>query len=313
MKAPANTSPVRPGNCNSSPAARALMCCKKRFRTSIHAGFLLQKLTVCVFVVVFLTSPLWAQQTGGIPGWPKRSSGSDHATPDPVAPLPPNIPDRDESCLLWTVTPVPAPTISATALQVPGKARGEFKKGCSDLKSKKLGDAENHLRKALDEYRQYAAAWVLLGQVLEAGNRVAEARTACSQASIVDPDYAQAYLCLADVAGRLREWQVALDQAERALALDPRRNAYGYLYSAMAHFYLAQLPDAEKNALNAIDADQLHRVPQAHLLLAHIYTTNHDLPAAAAQLRAYLEIVPNAPNSAPVKKTLAELESEIAK
>jgi tetratricopeptide (TPR) repeat protein len=313
MQAPANISPMRAGNCLSCPAVSALMCRKygssRLTLTSLH----LQQLAVCLFVVIFLTPPLWAQQTGAIPGWPKRSSGSDHATPDPVAPLPPSIPDRDESCLLWTVTPVPAPTISAVALQVPAKARAEFKKGCTDLKSKKLGDAENHLRKALDEYRQYAAAWVLLGQVLEAGNRVAEARTACSQASVVDPDYAQAYLCLADVAGRLREWQVALDQAERALALGPRRNAYGYLYSAMAHYYLAQLPDAEKNALDAIDADQLNRVPQAHLLLARIYTTNHDLPSAAAQLRAYLKIVPNAPNSAGVKKTLAELESQIAK
>lgn len=313
MEAPANTSSVRSGNCISSPAARALIYCKYRLRRLPLPSLHPHVLAACLFLVIFLTPQLWAQQTGAIPGWPKRSSGSDHATPDPVAPLPPNIPDRDESCLLWTITPVPAPTISAAALQIPAKARGEFKKGCTDSKGKKLADAESHLRKALDDYRQYAAAWVLLGQVLEAGNRVAEARTACSQASVVDPDYTPAYLCLADVAGQLREWQEALDQAQHALALDPRRNAYGYLYSSMAHFYLAQLPDAEKNALDAIDADPLHRVPQAHLLLAHIYRTNHDLPSAAAQLRAYLKIVPNAPNSPGVKKTLAELESEIAK
>lgn len=319
MEPPVNAGPVRVGICNSSPAACPLMCCMKEYRSLTVPRLLLKKFAVCAFVTVLLTPLLWAQQGGAkgdMPGWPLHNSAPDHAVPDPLGTLPPKIPDiseRDESCLLWTVAEAPASTVSAVALQVPGKARGEYKKGCSDLKGKKLGDAENHLRKAVEEYPQYAAAWVLLGQVLEAANRVQEARGACSQASVVDPVYAQAYLCLADAAGQLHEWKETLDQAERALALNPRANAYGCFYTSMAHFYLGHLLEAEKEALEAIDADHLHRVPQAHLLLAHIYGTKNDLPDAAAQLRAYLKIVPNAPNSAGVKKSLAELDGKIAK
>ena len=274
-----------------------------------------KELAVFAFFVVFLTPSLLAQQSGSAsgatPGWPLHSSAPDHALADAPGQQPISVPDRDESCLLWTVAEAQGTTISAATLQVPGKARGEYKKGCSDLKGKKLADAEDHLRKALQEYPRYAAAWVLLGQVLEAGNRVEEARGACSQASGVDSDYGPAYLCLADVAAQRREWNQALDLADRALALAPAHDVYGNFYSAIAHFHLNHLPAAERNALEAIDADRLHRVPQAHLLLAQIYGAKHDLHNAAAQLRAYLKVAPSSPDSAGVRKSLAELESQI--
>jgi cytochrome c-type biogenesis protein CcmH/NrfG len=76
-------------------------------------------------------------------------------------------------------------------------------------------EREDHLRKAVQAYPQYAAAWALLGQVLEAGNRIGEARSACSQASSVDSSCVPAYLCLADVAAQLNQWQQELELAER--------------------------------------------------------------------------------------------------
>jgi tetratricopeptide (TPR) repeat protein len=214
--------------------------------------------------------------------------------------------------LAWTVVGVQGPSISVKALQVPGKARSEYWKGCSAWRGKKPADAEQHLRKAVQEYPRYAAAWVLLGQVLEAGDRVEEAQGACSQASSVDSDYVWAYLCLADVAERQEKWNQALDVATNALALDAK-DVYGYFYCALAQFRLGQLPAAEKDALEAIDADRFHRVPQAHLLLAQIYGAQHDPVQAAAQLRAYLIVAPDSPESAGVKKSLADLESQTTK
>jgi tetratricopeptide (TPR) repeat protein len=204
-------------------------------------------------------------------------------------------------------------TVDATALQVPGKARGEFRKGCSDLRSRKLASAEKHLREAIQEYPRYPAAWVLLGQVLEAGKRIEEARGACSRASSVDSNYAPAYLCLADITGQQHEWMQSLDSANRALAIAPAHNLYGDFYSAMAQFHLKQLPAAERNALETIEVDHLHRVPQVHLLLAQIYGAKHDFNGAAVQLRTYLKVAPKSSDSDAVRKSLAELESQIAK
>ncbi len=279
------------------------------------ARLLLKTLSICAFEVIFLTPSLPAQQdgaaSGAAPGWPMHNSAPDHALPDALGPQLPNVADRDESCLLWTVGKAQGPTISAATLQVPGKARGEYWKGCSDLKGRKLANAENHLRKAVQEYPRYVAAWVLLGQVLEAGNRMEDARGACSQASGVDSDFAPAYLCLADVAAQLHEWNQTLDLADRALALDPVHDVYAYFYCAIAQFHLSRLPAAERNALATIHADRLHRLPQAHLLLAQIYGAKHDLYGAAVQLRAYLRIAPSSPDSVGVRKSLAELEGQL--
>ena len=288
-----------------------------RYRGALVARMLLSRLAVCAFGVGLLAGTLAAQSdssaSGTTPGWPLHNPAPTHATPDAMGGPIANVAERDESCLLWTAGEAPARTVNAATLKVPGKARGEFNKGCSDLKGKKLATAEGHLRKAVEDYPRYAAAWVLLGEVLEAGDRMEDARGACSRASDADPKYEPAYLCLADVSGQLREWDQALNQADRALKLDPAENVYGNFYSAMAHFHLSHLPAAERNALETIDADHHQRVPQAHLLLAQIYGTKHDYTGAAVQLRLYLKIVPNSTAAAEVKKWLADMESQSAK
>jgi tetratricopeptide (TPR) repeat protein len=314
MEIPVNMGSVQVARRPCGPGVSGAMRRKLWHYCLLVARLLPRELAVCAFVVVFLKPSFPAQQNGSTnatPGWPVHNSAPDHAMPDALGLQPPVIAERDESCLLWTVAKAQGPTISAASLQVPEKARGEYRKGCSDLKGKKLANAENHLRKALQEYPRYAAAWVLLGQVLEAGDRIEEARGACSQASSVDSDYGPAYLCLADVAAQRQEWNQTLDLAGRALALAPLHDVYGYFYSAIAQFHLNHLPAAERNALETIDADHLHRVPQAHLLLAQIYGAKHDLHGAAVQLRAYLRVAPRSPDSAAVRKSLAELEAQI--
>ena len=101
--------------------------------------------------------------------------------------------------------------------------------------------------------------------------------------------------------------------ADRALALAPTQDVYAFLYTANARFHLNQLPQAERNALLAIDADRFHRVPQAHLLLAQVYEVKHDLANEAAQLRAFLKVAPNSPYPPSVRKSLSELGAQVPK
>ena len=267
---------------------------------------------LCALALLAVAHQLPAQQNS-TPGWPLHNSAPDHATADATGAMPTFGPDLDESCLLWTITQSHAATVSAATLKIPANAKGEYRKSCSDLKDKKPASAEEHLRKAIEDYPQYAAAWALLGQVLEAGNKIPEARDACSQASAADVGYAPAYLCLADVAAQLKDWHLTLDMADRSLALVPQHNLYGSFYSAVAQFHLEQFPDAESDALKTIDADRSHRIPQAHLLLAQIYEARHDPRGAAYELRAYLKVSPNAPNADSIKKTLADVEAQTQK
>jgi tetratricopeptide (TPR) repeat protein len=290
-----------------------------RYRVEFLPRLLLKEFVLCALAAAVLVPALPAQQSGSAssttPGWPLHNSAPDHALPDATGPQPVTAPplDRDESCLLWAVAAAgPEPTVKAATLEVPGKARAEYKKGCSELRGKKLDSAETHLRKAVEEYPKYSVAWVLLGQVLEAGNHMEEARGACAKASGADAEYAPAYLCLADVAGQLHQWDQMQELADRALKLDAPQSAYGHFYCAMAQFHLNQLAAAERNAQESIDADHLHHLPQAHLLLAQIYGTKHDLHHAAEQLQAYLAAAPNAPDAGEVKKKLAALDSQSA-
>jgi tetratricopeptide (TPR) repeat protein len=287
-------------------------CRKFPCRGRLVTRLLRNGLALCAFAVILLTPPLPAQQDT-TPGWPLHSSAPDHALPDALGSQPTNRVAADQSCLLWTAERAQRAVIGAATLMVPGNAKGEYRKGCSDLKDKKFASAEEHLRKAVEEYPKYAAAWALLGQLLDAGNRIEEARTACIQASGADSSYVPAYLCLADIAAQRKEWQQTLDQANRALALDPLQNLYGNFYSAMAQFHLSNLPAAERNALQTIDADHLHRIPQAHLLLAQIYGANDDLNGMSVQLRAYLKVAPGSPDAAAVRKSLADIEAQNAK
>src|SRR5271170_219888 len=185
-----------------------------RRRGGFSARVLVKELALCVFSAVLLVPSLYAQQQDGSsgsanPGWPMHNTAPGHALPDATGAQPAvaAAPEQDESCLLWAVAAAaPASTVKAAELEVPGKARAEYKKGCSELRGKKLASAETHLRKAVEEYPKYSAAWVLLGQVLENGNHLEEAQGACSKASGADAEYAPAYLCLADVAGQQHEW-----------------------------------------------------------------------------------------------------------
>ena len=82
--------------------------------------------------------------------------------------------------------------MATAALQVPAKAKKEYGEACAALKEKKIESVETHLRKAVQEYPRYSAAWVTLGQVLAAQQHGDEARSACSQGSTVEPAYVPA-------------------------------------------------------------------------------------------------------------------------
>ena len=121
-----------------------------------------------------------------------------------------------------------------------------------------MPEAEKHLRKATEIYPNYAAGWVMLGQILETRQQSAGAREACSRASGSDSNYLRAYLCSAEIAGCELRWHEVLNLTSRALELDPSNDAYAYFFSAIAYFILNQLPEAEERALKAEEIDKEH-------------------------------------------------------
>jgi predicted Zn-dependent protease len=75
---------------------------------------------------------------------------------------------KDDTCLLPPLNLSTSAPVSARQLEVPGNVRKEYQQACVALKDKKTADAEKHLRRAVQLYPKYPAAWVTLGQMLAA-------------------------------------------------------------------------------------------------------------------------------------------------
>lgn len=277
--------------------------------------------TVATILLCLTSSTLFAQsgrQIGTYDPIPDEHRPPSPTDMDKMAPAGPSKPPvagnsaTDDTCLLPPLNLTSHPSIAATQLQIPAKARKEYQKACSSLKKKKNTEAEKHLQKAVSQSPKYAAAWVTLGQVLAAERRMDEARRACDQGSSADVTYVLAYLCLADIAARQNAWEEVLKFSGKAIELDPANNTLAYEYHAAANLNLHELAAAEKSALRALDIDRDHREPRVHFVLAQIYEAKGDRINEVAQLRDYLRYAGNLTDVAAVKQALAELENEPA-
>ncbi len=215
----------------------------------------------------------------------------------------------DEKCLPWNLSGMQASTSTVKTLKVPAKARDEFSKGCISSQKMKLEESEQHLRRAIDKFKDYPAAWVMLGVVLDEQHKEQEARDACSQVPTIDAKYFPAYLCLAEFSARNQEWQRLLDLANVALSINPENDGYARYYRAMASFYLNNLVDAQKDALQASEIDLNHNYLPLYFLLAQIYAAQGDKVAAAAQLRLALKNHNDPKLEEIAKNYLAKLEA----
>jgi len=241
------------------------------------------------------------------PGMPNTQPG---VFSPPMEPLPKPMVVEDETCLPWDLPDIRGATVSAIRLGVPSKARNEYEKACGAFKRKKLPEAEQHVRDAIDKYSNYLAAWVMLGQVLQGEQKMKEAHDACSQALSVDPTYLPPYLCIAGLLERENQWGELLTVSGRFLGMNLVGDRYAYYYSAIAHFHLYDLPEAQKSVLRAIAIDSEHHQPGLYFLLAQIYGEQGDVANASAQIKQFLKYNNVRQDKDAAKQYLAKLQSQ---
>ena len=252
----------------------------------------------------------------GSGGWSTHDTGPgiDNSRPGVflpnVEPIPQPTVVEDETCLPWDVPDMRGATISAIRLAVPSKARGEYEKACGAFRKKKLTEAEQHLRGAIEKYSNYLAAYVMLGEVLQDEQKMNEAHDACSKALSVDPTYLPPYLCLAGLLDSQNQWGALLTLSGRFLGMNPVGDRYAYYFSGLAHFHLYNLPEAQKSVTQAIAIDTEHHQPGLYFLLAQIYGEQGDLADAAAQIKLFLKYNNVKQDKDAAKQYLAKLQSE---
>ena len=227
-----------------------------------------------------------------------------------VEPIPKPVVVEDESCLPWELADTRGATVSAIRLGVPSNARSQYDKACGAFKKKKLPEAEQQVRDAIQKYPKYLAALVMLGQVLQGEQKMTEAYDTCSQALSLDPTYLPPYLCLAGLLDRENRWGDLLTLSNRFLGLNSVGDRYAYYYQAVAYFHLYELPEAQKSVSKAIEMDTEHHQPGLYFLRAQIYGEQGDVANAAAQVRQYLKLNIARQDKDAAKQYLAKLQSQ---
>lgn len=197
--------------------------------------------------------------------------------------------------------------IGVNSLMVPDRARKEFDRGEKDVRSNHLQSAVEHMKKAVAEDENYAAAWSELGNLYGRSAQTDRARQSFQKAIAADPNCVPAYVGLANV--QLQDFQdeIAIETAGRALELDSN-NELARLVQAMGDFNLHRLDAAEKSA-RELETGTHAEIPQLHALLAEIYLQKRNPPDAAAEMHAYLKEAPQGEFAAQMKASLQQLEA----
>jgi len=196
-------------------------------------------------------------------------------------------------------------SISVTSLQVPNGARKEFEKGDKDLRSNHLDSATQHLVKATAEYDKYAAAWNELGSLYAAAKENEKSQQAFEKAIAADPYYIPPYLGLAQLELQDQKFEMAVETAGKALALDASVGEANFI-QAIGNLKLNRLDAAEISAQKA-EKGPHQSMSDLHALHASILLQKQDYPNAAAQMRAYLKEFPQGRFADQMRKKLQEI------
>jgi len=214
--------------------------------------------------------------------------------------------------VLHRIANVEGTSVSATSLQAPKDARKAYEHGLQMLLKNKPVDAEKDFEKAVASYPKYADAWASLGKIRQQNKANDNAREAYLKASEADPKLVIPYLQLGMMSADKANWEEAAQYLERATKLDPVDYPQAWYVSAVANFNLKKFDAAEKGAREAMKLDPKHRNPRADYLLGLVLAEKHDYTGAAAQLKSYLELAPDAQDQQLVRKQLTQLQGIVS-
>ncbi len=200
------------------------------------------------------------------------------------------------------------PVVSAAALAVPKAAKDAFAKGEKLLRKGKPEEARPNFENAARIDPSYAAAWVELGKLAEAQKLSREAEIDYRKAIQADPAPIEPYLQIGALEVQAKDWRGLAATSGAAIKLDPAGHPLAFFFNAVANYNLMQTEAAEKSASEAVRLDAAARYPLSRQLLGLILASRGDYAQAAVQMRAYLELAPQAPDAEKTRAQVAQCE-----
>jgi Tfp pilus assembly protein PilF len=205
--------------------------------------------------------------------------------------------------------PIPgaAPTVSASQLNVPPKAKSEMDKGMDAFTKGDLKKADEKLQKAVEIYPKYAMAWNNLGVVRMREKDTDGAKSAWLKCIEADDKFPSGYLNLARVSMMEKNLPEAESYIKKSLITDPN-NSEALVLLAKEQL----LSGSYDKAL--VTARKVHTLPQhlpdAHLVAGEALLHENRDSEAVQEYGLYLKEYPDSPNAAKVRNAMAQIQAK---
>jgi tetratricopeptide (TPR) repeat protein len=198
--------------------------------------------------------------------------------------------------------------VSAASRLAPKNAQKAYTKGLDAIRNGKHEEAARNLEVAVHLYPSFAEAWFQLGVIQASLNEPAASRRSYYIGLNADPYYTPAYLKIAQLDDRARDWKALADISGQWLKVASGSDPVAYLYSSIAHFNLKDAAAAEQTAAEGIRADPEHHIPKLWYILGVLLANRGDLAGASGQFRNYLRFAPEGPDAPSVRAQLERCE-----
>ncbi|HEY7338062.1 MAG TPA: tetratricopeptide repeat protein [Bryobacteraceae bacterium] len=211
----------------------------------------------------------------------------------------PNLPP-----LVLTARGADPNSISVLESEVPSKAQSSWKLAMKAIDKSDLAEASRQMQVSVKAAPKFGQGWNALGQISEKLNMQTQAKDAYEHAIKVNPKFLPAYLNLARLSIKLKDWDTAAKASDSLLKADKRIFPEIYLHQAVARYELKDLDRAEASAREAIRVDPIHKMPRSEYILARILEAKGDSAAAREHISKYLELDANAADAAAIREHL---------
>ena len=201
-------------------------------------------------------------------------------------------------------------TVDLAYLRLPRKAQQEFERALRSSNEGQYEKSVRSLRTVLEQEPNFSPAHNQLGINLYLLGRRQEAAQAFLKATQLDTCYSHAFFNLGKLLNESGDHLGAIEFLRAGLACD-FKSALGFFQLGVAYYQLNSLQVAESYLKKALELDFDHTHP-IRLELANLYLKRGEMPNAAAQLTAFLQENPDAPQATQAKKALEQLSRSSA-
>jgi len=197
--------------------------------------------------------------------------------------------------------------ISATDMNVPGKARKELEKANEAMALQNWKSSLDHLNKAIALAPQWATAYNNLAVLYARTNDVPHEEEALKKAISLDEHFAPALLNYGKLCVRQKNFPQAEDLLQKASTVDPD-NPEVLMLLADAAYMDHHFEVAISSAQRAHSANQDH--PSfVHYIAARAYQQQNQQTQALAEFKMFLQEEPKGPRADHVRGDIAKIEN----